>query len=200
MVCLQRQRMVPNNLKIVCYTGGTCGDLITALIDASNIKFDFFLKTLIHDPTRSQLKKPHLFSSNEDKDSYLQDISKQYNSVPSHDLEYHTLRGHLFISITVEDFDTALWAAQRFKDCHRAHVWEEMINKCGAKSVKDYAQILIDFSRLVRQHTDKIVKLEDIKNGNVIEPLEKIINHSLPQKNRNIYRNWLDIQNNMHIV
>jgi hypothetical protein len=29
--------MVPDNLTIVCYAGGSCGDLITAMIDPQDI-------------------------------------------------------------------------------------------------------------------------------------------------------------------
>lgn len=200
MVCVQGHAVESNSLKIVCYTGGTCGDLITALIDPTDVEFNTLLKTLNHNITRLKLKKPHLFLSNKEKDSYLQEISKQYTSIPSHDLEYHAQQNHSFISITVNDFDVALWAASRFKNCHRPNVWKEMVAKCGAESINDYAQILIDFSQLARQHTDKLVKLEDIKQGNVIEPLEKILDYRLPSTNKNIYYNWLKMQQGQNIA
>ena len=38
--------MDDDNLKIVCYTGGTCGDLISALIDSSGSKLNHIFKTV----------------------------------------------------------------------------------------------------------------------------------------------------------
>jgi len=189
-----------SNLTIVCYTGGTCGDLVSAIIDPSDAKFNSTLKTVLHNTNRIQLKKPHLFGSNQEKDQYLHDMSKLYSSIPSHDLDYHIQQKHKFVSITVEDFDVALWAARRFKNCHRPHVWEEMQKVCNVNNIEEYAQVLMDFSKLVSQHTDRIVKLEDVKNGNVINSLEAILGYSLPKNNKNLYSNWLSMQQNQFII
>lgn len=184
--------MDANTLKIICYTGGTCGDLITAMIDYRDAKFDF--KAVIHNEERRQLKKPLTFTNDEEKDIYIQQISKQYNSIPSHDLDYHVKRKHQFISITVEHPKVALWAATRFKQLHRPHVWEEMQRACGSNTVKDYAQILIHYSNMVKSHTDQIITLESIKKGNAIEELEKILRYDLTVGGKNLYRNWLNLQ------
>jgi len=174
---------------IVCYTGGTCGDLISALVDSSDAQL--YNGTVRHNPARVRLKKPHQFESSTDKDYYILEISKQYKSVPSHDLDYHVEKNHSFVGITVKDKTIALRAANRFKNLHRPHVWEEMSNFSGAKTVADYAQLLLDYSNLVEMHTSNILKLERILAGDAIDDLAKIITTPLDS---NLYANWLKHQ------
>lgn len=193
MVCLQRITLVSiSSLKIVCYTGGTCGDLITAMIDCRDIALNH--TAVIHSKQRQRLKKPTTFIDNKEKDDYIQEISTQYDSIPSHDLDYHVNKKHQFISITVNDPTVALWAATRFKQLHRPHVWEEMQRACGSSTIKDYAQILIHYSNLIKSHTDQIITLESIKKGNAVKELEKILQHDLTNASKNLYSNWLQTQ------
>jgi hypothetical protein len=187
--------MDTRDLKIVCYTGGTCGDLITAMID--NRDATFYFKAVMHDKQRQRLKKPLSFANDEEKDVYLQQISEQYKSIPSHDLDYHVKRKHDFISITVEDPKVALWAATRFKNLHRPHVWQEMQQACGAATVEDYAEILMQYSNMVRQHTDKVIPLESIHKGGAIKELESVLSIQVDRPRQNLYYNWLNLQRNM---
>lgn len=173
-------------VNIVCYTGGTCGDMISAILDSTAADFKNTTVTLVQDRTR--LKKPHLFESDIEKDQYLIEAEKKYQSIPSHDLDYHIRRGHDFIGITVQDKTVALWAAERFKKLHRAHVWKEMTAACGADTVEGYAQMLIDFSKLVKQHTDRIVTLESIRAGTALD------NPMLKTASKDFYLDWLDLQ------
>jgi len=169
-----------NKLTIVCYTGGTCGDLISNLIDSS----DNIIK---YNTDREKLKKPHLFNNNNEKDIYLNKI--QYCSIPSHDLAYHIDRGHDFIGIRVQDPTIALWAATRFKQLHRPQVWEEMTNACGATTIELYAQMIMDFGNLISEHTDKIINLEDIVGGKALTKLQEFV--KLDTKAEFIYQQWL---------
>jgi hypothetical protein len=187
--------MDTRDLKIICYAGGSCGDLITAMID--NRDSTFYSKAVMHDKQRQRLKKPLAFANDEEKDVYIQQISEQYKSIPSHDLDYHVKRKHNFISITVEDPKVALWAATRFKNLHRPHVWQEMQQACGAATVKDYAQILMHYSNMVRQHTDKVISLESIHKGRAIQELESVLSIRVDQPRQNLYRNWLLLQAGM---
>jgi hypothetical protein len=173
-------------MNIVCYTGGTCGDMISAIIDTTAATYRN--TTVMHEPGRTRLKKPHLFKSDDEKDQYLIDAEKKYQSIPSHDLDYHIRKGHEFIGITVSDRDIALWAANRFKHLHRPHVWDEMTAMCGVNSIEGYAQIMIDFSNLIAQHTDKIITLESIYNGTALS------NPILHDANETFYLDWLALQ------
>jgi len=154
-------------MHIICYAGGTCGDLLTAMIDHTAVNVVSGRLQLSADRTR--LKKPHMFQDTQEKDRYIEEISTVYASLPSHDLDYHITRAHDLIGITVCDWQTAMWAATRFQKLHRPHVWEEMQRHCKASSVEEYAQILIDFGNLVSSHTDKLVTLESILDGTVID-------------------------------
>lgn len=180
--------MDPNNY-IVCYTGGTCGDLITALIDSTDAQIKN--GAVIHLAGRSRLKKFHLFNSTEEKNSYLTDIFQQYNSIPSHDLDYHVRQQHNFVSIVVNSFKTAQWAAKRFKSLHRPHVWEEMAKTCGAESVDDYGQLLLHYSAMVKKLTAHTLSLEKILNGYIVDDLENIIGQQLSNDSKLFYQLWL---------
>jgi hypothetical protein len=182
-----------SKMNIICYAGGTCGDMISAILDPVGTQFRH-TTVMIDDLDRSRLKKPHLFQSDLDKDQYLIEIEKKYQSIPSHDLDYHIRKKHDFIGITVQDNAIALWAANRFKKLHRAHVWEEMTALSGVNSVEEYAHMLIDFSNVVKQHTDRIVTLESIRAGTALD------NPVLKTASKHFYRNWLDLQNGVFII
>jgi hypothetical protein len=154
---------------------------------------------MIHTDIRHRLKKPHLFANNDDKDEYLKQVTADtdYRSISSHDLTYHIDRKHSFIGITCDDFTVALKAAHRFKNFHRARVWDEMQLACGAKTVEDYAQMILDFSNLVRQHTNKSVKLESIISGNVLPELKSASKIQIEKSGQNVYQNWLHLQSNI---
>jgi hypothetical protein len=184
--------MEHSKMNIICYTGGTCGDMISGILDPNGARFKN--TTVIFDQDRTCLKKPHLFQSDAEKDQYLVEAEKKYQSIPSHDLDYHIRKAHDFIGITVQDKAVALWAATRFKRLHRAHVWEEMTAACGADTVEGYAQMMIDFSNLVSQHTDRIVTLESIRTGTALD------NPILKTASKNFYLNWLDLQNGVFII
>ena len=179
-------------IDIVCYTGGSCGDLITALID--NKGAHFRNKAVMFEQDRLRFKKPHTFANDEEKDQYLDEMTNKYRSIPSHDMQYHIKREHNFIGITVQDLSVAKWAAKRFKELHRPHVWAEMTAVCGVNTVEDYAQTMIDFSNLVIQHTDRIITLESIQDGTVLQ------NSILKNSSKNLYQNWQDLQNGIFII
>lgn len=177
-------------MNIICYTGGTCGDMLAAVIDNCNVELTNTRMSLSKD--RQRLKKPHSFKDDLEKNQYVNDMGLLYNSIPSHDLDYHIRCQHNFISITVKEFDVALWAATRFKQMHQPHVWEEMQRVCGADTIEMYAQRMIDFSNLVSQHTKKTIKLERILTGHAIEDLSQWISTTL---DNNLYQTWLTSQN-----
>jgi len=180
-------------IQIVCYAGGTCGDLISALIDDRGAELNITNGTVSLPHHRAKLKKPHLFESNSDKDQYIQSIIPG-TSISSHDLDYHISRQHQFIGITVQDFNIAMWAARRFKALHRPHVWKEMQDHCGATIIEQYAQILIDYSRMLVEKTNRIVTLEDIVSNRAISSLNDRLKIKLSPIAQDFYQQWLDLQ------
>lgn len=185
---------------IVVYMGGSCGDLVTAMIDHNDVGFNFGFDTVKLTPQRQRLKKPHEFVDDQDKDNYLESISRTYKSVPSHDIEYHTRRRHSFVGITVTDPSTALWAAQRFRYAHRPRVWQSMAEACGITHVEQYAQLLLDYGSMIRNRTDRLVDVKAIRQGELLPHLERALNRKLDSTAQQCYRNWLDMQSGMFLI
>ena len=175
--------MVTNILKpvIVCYTGGTAGDIISNIVDPGEMSLD-----------RQRLKKPHLFSCDEEKDQYID--SSTWGSLPSHDFKYHQSRQHSILGICCRDTPTALWAATRFKALHRPHVWEEMSRACGANTIEQYAQMIIDFGNMIANYTNNVLYLDRIIAGHAVVDLLKL---NMPVTGKDLYTDWL-INETMH--
>lgn len=185
------------DLKIlpVVYMGGTCGDLITAMIDMRDVTFDAVFPKIKMPMDRQRLKKPHTFSDDTEKDKYLNDIAMIYTSISSHDIDYHVRRKHRFVGIRVRDSNTAIWAAKRFQNVHRPQVWQSVSRACNIDTVEQYAQLMIDYGNMISQHTSSILELEDIVSGQVVSILENIIGCRLGRDAVNCYCNWQHLQN-----
>lgn len=171
--------------------GGTCGDLITMLLDPYYTQTTAQGSVQLQD-NRSRLKKPHLFTDDAEKDRYLEHIFSRYYSIPSHDLNYHIRRHHKFIGIAVNTLDAAYWAADRFKRLHRPEVWDQVMQVTGIEDTSEYAQMMLDFSNLLVKHTTSVLLLEDILAGNAIAKLTEL--GSVPASSNTmeeIYQDWL---------
>lgn len=163
------------NTTIVCYTGGTAGDIVSVILDPSDLSKE-----------RQRLKKPHQFSNNQEKDTFL--ATAQWLSVPSHDFEYHRSRKHDILAIVCRQKNQALWAAERFKKIHRPHVWEEMTQHCGANDIETYAQMIMDFGSMVEQYSNNVLYLDDILSGQAVDKLNAM-GYVTPGTDQ--YRQWL---------
>lgn len=167
--------------------GGTAGDLVTAVIDGKDAFLDGN-KITIH-PNRSKLKKPHLFNNAQETTDYINEMANTYISLPSHSTDFHIENKQEFISISVEDKETAIWAANRFKELHFVHVWEEVMRYSNISSVEEYADLMLHYTDLIKEHTNKIIKLEDILNGKLLDILEEF---DIQPHNPQLYRMWLE--------
>lgn len=172
---------------IVCYMGGTAGDLVTAVIDNKDTMLDD-KKILIH-PKRSKLKKPHLFNNSKETTDYINSLSTTYISLPSHSTDFHIQEKQDFIGIAVDDYETALWAATRFKELHLPHVWEEVMAYSNIISVEEYADLMMKYGAFIRNHTDKVISLKSILDGNLITELKKYLDFDLHE---DLYTAWLN--------
>ena len=175
---------------VICYMGGTAGDLITALIDPQDAELD--KNVISHVPARSALKKPHTFASDSQKIQYLDSVN--YASVPSHDFEFHCQYQHDIILVIVETMEAALWAANRFSALHRARVWKEMTLHCGADTTASYAQALLDFSNVNRKRVTRTVCLESVLNGSLINCLQELVPIKNLDASQRLYQQWLAAQ------
>ena len=173
-------------MQVVCFAGGTCGDLLVALIDPTGCNLNNNVVTISAD--REKLKKPHLFADDFSKNQYMSEMELVYQSLPSHALSYHVDQKHSIIGIVTEQFDTALWAAIRFKNSHRPQVWEEMQQACGSSTIEQYAQTIMDFSNLIRSYTSQIISLDRILQGHAINDLASWV-PTIQQSH--MYQNWI---------
>jgi hypothetical protein len=178
--------------------GGACGDLIMSVIDSTNCKIkDGRVHTKGYDPLdintyRFKLKKPHVFTSDEEKDQFLIEMAKSYKSISSHDTEYHIKRKLEFITVVASDEETALWASERFKSYHRENIWDEMVVACGANSTQGYAEMLLKYSDRITQYTDKVIDIKkDILSGNLIQKMQRFVDIPL---DIDFYNYWLSQQ------
>ena len=160
---------------IVCFVGGTAGDIIAQILDPQELT-----------PARQQLKKPHLFANDTDKDLFL--ATTEFTSVPSHDFDYHHRRQHNILGIVCRNLFQAQWAAERFKKLHRSHVWKEMTAFCGAETPDAYAHAIIDFGNIVATYTDNVVYLDEILTGHAVAKLQTMGYQTPGQE---IYKTWL---------
>jgi len=168
---------------IVGYAGGTGGDLITALLNPTDVKLDG-TRVIVPDH-RVKLKKPGRFQDDVAKDKYIQEF-KNTVSLSSHDLEYHIRNRHPFIGITVR-YKMAYWAANRFKELHSDRIWQQM----GNGTIEDYAEDLLDISKsLIAKHATHILCLEDIVNGLAIEKLREFC--IISTESEEFYDLWLE--------
>ena len=174
MVCIQRIA-VDKNLTIVCFVGGTAGDIVTQILDPRELTLE-----------RQRLKKPHLFATDLEKDTFLETI--EYTSIPSHDFAYHRNRNHTVLGVVCRDMSSALWAASRFKELHRPHVWKEMTAFCGADTIEAYAQMILDFGNMLASYAKDVLYLDDIINGHAVNRLEEL-GYRTP--GADIYKKWL---------
>jgi hypothetical protein len=176
---------------IVCYLGGTCGDLVVAMIDSSGAAVENGAVKI--DAERQRLKKSWQFQSDQDRNLYVESMQRQYRSIPSHDPDYHLRNNQSFVAVVVKEKSTARWAAQRFKDLHRTHVWQEMQSVNNADSIEKYAQDMLDWSSWINQYTTQTIGLEDIISGRAHDALSSII--AIDTTGINFYNQWLQVQN-----
>jgi hypothetical protein len=160
---------------IVCYVGGTAGDVISQILDPSELT--------LH---RQKLKKPHLFANDQEKNLFLE--TSNFASVPSHDFEYHSNYNHKLLGIVCRYRSDSLWAAHRFKKLHRPQVWKEMTTFCGADTEEAYAQAILDFGNMLANYTSNVLYLDDVINGCAIDRLHEL-GYQTPGEYK--YKKWL---------
>jgi hypothetical protein len=160
---------------IVCFLGGTAGDLVAAILDPRELTLE-----------RQRLKKQHLFANDDEKDLFLS--TTIYKSIPSHDYAYHVRKNHQVLGVVCRDMTNAMWAAARFKRLHRPHVWQEMTAFCGADSVEAYAKTMLDFGNMIANYTDNLLYLDEIVDGHAVKRLQDL-GYQTPGKHK--YTEWL---------
>ena len=175
-------------MDIICYMGGTCGDLVTSVIDSTNSTLD---KSRIHTTMdRSKLKSGLFLKTEAEQLNYIKEMESKYLSIPSHNIDLHVKYQHSFITIVTENYGLALWCATRFKNLNTLNnVWTNMY---GNDAIPDrHADSIIQSCKYLSLHTDRIIMLEDILSGNLLSNLSKYVKTPLNEK---LNEEWLSNQ------
>lgn len=178
-------------IDIVVFMGGSCGDLVTALIDDRTCEVDSQSGIVIMDESRRCLKKAKNFGDDIDKDIWLQEVTTRYRSVPSHDIDYHVKRQHRIIGITVRDSAVANWCAHRFCDCIRTQTWHNICATLSIKTVDEYATSMLHYTSMLENLTPFTISVEEILCGNALSKLSTISNNGICQGSDDFYHRWL---------
>jgi len=174
-------------MDIVLYMGGCCGDIVTGLIDSKGVSIKSNRCVILKE--RAKLKRSFVFDNDAEKDAYIANASRYWLSLPSHDADYHIQNKHSYLGIVCSDLKTSMWAATRFRKLHSDTVWERMSKACGAKTIEEYAQLIMDFSNMIKPSAYKIIELADIVEGNVLEKLKELT--QLDDCATILYNQWL---------
>jgi|TARA_R110000823_G_scaffold222275_1_gene350611 hypothetical protein len=174
-------------MNIILYMGGCCGDIVTGLIDAKGISISSGRCIVLNE--RSKLKRSFQFNNDKERDEYITTANVYWKSLPSHDADYHLRNKHSYTGIVCSDWETAIWAATRFRILHTDIVWNRMSKVSGAKSIEEYAQLIMDFSNMIKPDAYKIIDLKDIVNGHAVSKLKSLTD--LDDCATIIYNQWL---------
>jgi len=167
-------------MNIIVYPPGSGGNLVSAVIDNTNYRY-----TGVHFETnRNRLRTRSYMElmSDQDRDNYISKLSLIALSLPSHTLEYHIDRKHDFILIApITDIEIN-WCIERFSKIHteNAHL---------VTNIEGYR----DFVQKGLAHTTKVISVEDIYSGRLLERLKEYITTPL---NEQLYCTWLESDTN----
>lgn len=165
-------------MDIILYTLGTCGNMVTAVIDNTGYRFD----GRHYESFAERIKLRNRFYQNtmtdNDRDNYIIEMSKKYKSLASHQYQYHIDRGHSYILVMPSTEEEIQWSINRFKTIHPN-------SPMDVKTAHNYYNEFITKSK---QHTNKIITLTDIWSGNLLERLKEYVSTPL---NEEVYHQWL---------
>jgi len=176
---------------IVCYAGGTAGDLMTAVIDNTDCSYDSSKNKLKIGKERSLMKKFYLFKERNDKINYIKNIFQTFKSLPSHDVDFHT-RYKEFNTLGITCFDEKLrfLSSKRFKILHSEKVWESLQEVSLASTIEEYSNNIFEISKKIQDNFIHIDLLEVLK-GDLINFLEKN-NFKISAESKSLYNKWLE--------
>ena len=170
-------------MDIICYAGGTCGDIVASVIDSTDSQLEG--SRIQTSMTRSKLKSWLHGMSEAELLGYIESMKLCYLSIPSHRIDFHLKHKHDYITTYADSYELAHWCATRFKNLHPPVVWQKLMN---GGTVEDYANIILNTSSHMAEHTDKVISLRDILDGNLLDSLSKYIKTPL---NQDLYFSWL---------
>lgn len=169
-------------MHIILYQGGGCGNMVSAVIDATG---SLFMSTghVIFDSNRRTLQQTFYEDHIEDidRDKILE--TSTCKSIHSHSFDYHIRRKHDFIFIDCDDPKYIQWVCDRFNKIH------EVLHK-NTPELNLTPSYIKSISAKVLPHTTKVIPIADILEGRLLDTLSKYVDTPL---NSEIYYKWLEL-------
>ena len=172
-------------IDIVAYTGGSCGEMVTAVIDPTGYHFNGrYLELLKYDRSKLKNREWDFSLSNIDRDNVINELALKYKSLPSHKIDYHVLRKHdvIFIDSTEPGIDE--WVFNRLHDIHGKNEWLnlEKDKEVFFNNLQENQQVMLSIAK-------RVIKLRDILEGKLIDVLKTYVSTPL---NESLYYTWLE--------
>jgi hypothetical protein len=176
-----------NDVTIVCFLGGACGDIVTAIIDSTSATVDIDGRIILP-KDRSKLKDLNNFNNDDEKDQMIENI--KYKSISSHDYKYHFIKRHSILYIGIFDTKMAMWAATRFKRLHPGS-WTDL----NCQSIESHAIQYIEHTNMVSNNKKiKVLDIQDIISGKLIKKLKEF-GFEIDELSNTLYSTWLNANN-----
>lgn len=175
---------------IICFAGGTSGDLAVSVLDPRNCTYDTKNGRIKIAMDRAGMKKFWKYNDVETKIQYIKQAFAMYDSLPSHDVDFHLANNHQeVIGITCFDENLREKSAIRFKDLHRSEVWDSLPKVCKTETVQQYSDDILQISRkLERAFTT--IDLSEIIKGDLISRFTGL-GYEIGRESVKIYNDWL---------
>lgn len=174
-------------IDIVAYTGGSCGEMVTAVIDPTGYHFNGrYLELLKYDRSKLKNREWDFSLSNIDRDNAINELALKYRSLPSHKLDYHAFRKHDVIFIDATQPGMEEWVFNRINDIHSGK-HKQWLNL--EKDKESYINNFYPSQQFLLPIAKRIIKLRDILEGKLIDVLKTYVATPL---NEALYYTWLD--------
>jgi len=159
---------------IVCFAGGTSGDLVVAMIDSLDCGYEINDHRIKLTKDRSGMKKPWMFKNADEKRNYITDTFEIYDSLPSHDIDFHIgEKSENVIGITCFDKVLRDKSASRFKNLHTSEVWDSLTKVTNTKPLDQYSNDILEVSKKLKNNF-LTIDLSQIVGGNLPDLLHQM--------------------------
>ena len=175
---------------IVCFAGGTSGDLVVAMIDSLDCGYEINDHRINLTKDRSGMKKPWMFKNADEKRNYITDTFEAYDSLPSHDVDFHIgEKSENVIGITCFDKVLRDKSASRFKNLHTSEVWDSLTKVTNTKTLDQYSNDILEISKKLKNNF-LTIDLSQIVGGNLPDLLHQM-GFDITVKSGSLYEDWL---------
>ena len=178
---------------IVCFAGGTSGDIVVAVMDPKNCQYDPQKARMKIAKDRAEMKIPWTFQGDEQKNNFIRKSFQKYETIPSHDVDFHIGQGAKnVLGITCFDKDLRDRSAKRFKAIHTDEDWNSLLKVTKTETVDQYSDDILAISKKL-DASFPTIDLVSIINGTLLEKLGAL-GYKIPDSGISLYDKWIKNQ------